>query len=71
MKRIFFFMMALLCCFFSAMPMHISSLWKKCLGKEGCRQVRHDHFSKYSGKDVQLKLKLSKHQIFFIDKGGD
>ncbi len=71
MKSIFFFMIALLCCVFSAMPMHISSLWKKCVGKEGCRQVKHGHFSRYSGTGVQLKVKLQKHQIFFIAKGVD
>lgn len=71
MKRVFFFMMALLCCIFSAKSMYISSLWKKCHGKGGCRHIQYAHFTRYSSQMVQLKVKLQKQQVFFTDKGDD
>lgn len=71
MKRVFFFMMALLCCVLSAKSMYISSLWKKCQEKGNCRHIQYARFSRYSGQIVQLKVKLQKQQIFFTDNGND
>jgi len=71
MKRVFFFMMALLCCVLSAKSMYISSLWKKCHGKDNCRHAQYTRFSRYSGQIVQLKVKLQKQQIFFTDNVND
>ncbi|ALL07452.1 hypothetical protein AQ505_19325 [Pedobacter sp. PACM 27299] len=55
----------------SAKSMYISSLWKKCHGKDSCRNTQYAGISRYSGQIVQLKVKLQKQQIFFTDNGND
>ncbi|WGQ09302.1 hypothetical protein QG516_22565 [Pedobacter gandavensis] len=71
MKRVFFFMMALLCCVLSAKSMYISSLWKKCQEKGGCRHTQYARFPRYSGQIVQLKVKLQHQQVVFTANGND